>query len=550
MMKSAVLFVVFNRPDTTARVFETIRAAKPTRLYVAADGPRSGRAGEAVLCEQVRQLATQVDWPCKLYTRFQDANLGCKIGVSSAINWFFEYEEQGIVLEDDILAQPSFFEYCDEMLDRFKDDTKVSMVSGCNLLSKRLQMQQSYFFSRYVHIWGWATWRRAWKHYDVTMAQWPAWQASSVLPQLLDGNCELANFWEQIFNQVHAGKIDTWDYQWVFTCWMQGGLDILPRSNLIENLGFGPDATHTTMDTPELLLESVPRDLDFPLRHPTLVERSLFADQHFEQLVYGIQPTTLIKTEKPMPFQYIETLHRNKSGKVSDKWASYLPFYDNLFAPLREQPITLLEIGVQNGGSLETWSHYFNNATFLIGCDIDPKCAELSYDDPRVKVVVGDANVGPTFAAINAICNQFDVVIDDGSHKSNDVLNSFVNYFPMVKPGGVYVVEDAHCLYMNDFGGGVLHEFGAYAFFKRLVDVVSFQFWHEQVSINTYLRTFFDTSATPTFIQEGWVDSIEFKNSLITIRKAQTTGHSKLGERITTGSQAQVQNWGGKGSPN
>ena len=549
MMKSAVLFVVFNRPDTTARVFETIRAAKPPRLYVAADGPRSGRAGEAVLCEQVRQLATQVDWPCKLCTRFQDTNQGCKLGVSSAINWFFEHEEQGIVLEDDILAQPSFFEYCDEMLHRYRDDTKVYMVSGCNLLSKRLQMQQSYFFSRYVHIWGWATWRRAWKHYDVTMAQWPAWQASAALPQLLDGNCALANFWEQIFSQVHAGQIDTWDYQWVFTCWMQGGLDILPARNLIENLGFGPDATHTTMDTPQLLLESVPRDLDFPLRHPTLVERSLLADQHFEQLVYGIQPTTLIKTEKPMPFQSIETLHRNKSGKVSDKWASYLPYYDKLFAPLREQPITLLEIGVQNGGSLETWSHYFNNATLLIGCDIDPKCAELSYDDPRVKVVVGDANKGPTFAAINAICNQFDVVIDDGSHKSNDVLNSFVNYFPMVKPGGAYVVEDAHCLYMNDFDGGVLHEFGAYAFFKRLVDVVSFQFWHEQVSINTYLRTFFDTRSTPTFIQEGWVDSIEFKNSLITIRKAETAGHTKLGERITTGSLALVQTWGGKGSP-
>ena len=130
MMKSAVLFVVFNRPDTTARVFETIRTAKPPRLYVAADGPRAGRAGEAVLCAKVRQLAMKVDWPCKLYTLFQDTNLGCKIGVSSAINWFFEHEEEGIVLEDDILAQPSFFEYCDEMLDRYRDDTKVSMISG------------------------------------------------------------------------------------------------------------------------------------------------------------------------------------------------------------------------------------------------------------------------------------------------------------------------------------------------------------------------------------------------------------------------------------
>ena len=549
MMKSAVLFVVFNRPDTTARVFEAIRAVKPPRLYVAADGPRYGRDGEAMLCDHVRQLATQVDWPCKLFTHFQDINLGCKLGVSSAINWFFDHEEQGIVLEDDILAKPSFFEYCDEMLDRYRDDTRVSMVSGCNLLSKRLQMQQSYFFSRYVHIWGWATWRRAWKHYDVTMAQWPAKQASGALHNLLDGNIALANFWEQIFNLVYAGKIDTWDYQWVFACWMQGGLDILPARNLIENLGFGPDATHTTMETPQLLVESEPQDLVFPLLHPNSVARSLVADQHFERLIYNIQPTAPLFSEKPMPFPSIETLHRNKTGKVSDKWASYLPYYDKLFAPLREQSIALLEIGVQNGGSLETWSHYFNNATLLIGCDIDPKCAELHYEDARVKVVVGDANVGPTFTAISAICNQFDVVIDDGSHQSNDVLKSFVNYFPMVKPGGLYVVEDAHCLYMNDFGGGLLNEFGAYSFFKRLVDVVSFQFWNEQLSINNYLRTFFDTRATPSFILDGWIDSIEFKNSLIIIRKALTTGHNKLGERITTGNIAQVQAWGGTGSP-
>ena len=549
-MKSAVLFVVFNRPDTTARVFETIRAAKPPRLYVAADGPRVGRDGEVALCAQVRQLATQVDWPCKLFTLLRDTNLGCKMGVSTAINWFFEQEEQGVVLEDDILAQPCFFEYCDEMLELYKDDDKVSMVSGCNLLSKRLQMQQSYFFSRYVHIWGWATWRRAWKHYDVNMAQWPEWHARGNLEHVLDGDSTLAIFWETIFNQVYSGRMDTWDYQWVFTCWKQGGLDILPERNLIENLGFGPNATHTTMETPQLLVESVPQDLDFPLRHPTAVERSLVADQHFERLVFNIQPTTPIQTENPMSLTSIETLHRNKTGKISDKWASYLPYYDQLFAPLRKQPITLLEIGVQNGGSLETWSNYFDSATLLLGCDIDPKCAELRYDDPRVKVVVGDANVGPTFTAINAICNQFDIVIDDGSHKSYDVLNSFVNYFPMVKPGGVYVVEDAHCLYMNDFDGGLLHEFGAYAFFKRLVDVVSFQFWHEQVSINTYLRTFFNTRSTPTFIQEGWVDSIEFKNSLITIRKAPNAGHAKLGERITTGNLAQVQTWGGKGSPN
>lgn len=544
-MKSAVLFVVFNRPDTTARVFETIRAAKPPRLYVAADGPRVGRDGEVVLCDQVRKLATQVDWPCNLYTLFQDNNLGCKIGVSTAINWFFENEEQGIVLEDDILPQPSFFEYCDEMLDRYKNDTRVSMVSGCNLLSKRLEVQHSYFFSRYVHIWGWATWRRAWRHYDVNMIQWPAFQACGSLTKLLDGDIPLANYWERIFNQVHAGKIDTWDYQWVFTCWMQGGLEILPARNLIENLGFGPDATHTTMDTPQILLESSPQDLDFPMLHPNDVERSLVADLHFERLFYNIPPTSHKLPEKPMSMQSIETLHRTKTGKVSDKWASYLPYYDKLFESLRELPIKLLEIGVQNGGSLETWSHYFHNATLLTGCDIDPKCAALSYSDARINIVVGDANSAITYQKITELSSHFDVVIDDGSHKSTDIINSFINYFPLLSPGGVFVVEDTCCLFMDEFGGGVLSEFSAYAFFKRLTDIVNFQFWKNDVSINNYLRTFFDLRSTPTFILDGWIESIEFRNSIITIKKSFKPGHEKIGERIIVGSEAAVQNWGG-----
>lgn len=250
-----------------------------------------------------------------------------------------------------------------------------------------------------------------------------------------------------------------------------------------------------------------------------------------------------------MELKSIEALHRTKTGKVSDKWASYLPYYDALLAPLRHSPISMLEIGVQNGGSLETWSSFFANAKLLLGCDIDPKCEALRYDDPRVKIVVGDANASPTYQKILSMCQQFDLVIDDGSHVSMDIINSFINYFPHVAPGGVYVVEDAHCLYMNAYGGGILNEYSGYAFFKKLVDVISFQFWRDDLSIQNYLRTFFDLHKTPAFILEGWVESIEFKNSIITIRKAKQAGHDKLGERVTVGSVAQVQDWGGKGQP-
>jgi len=247
-----------------------------------------------------------------------------------------------------------------------------------------------------------------------------------------------------------------------------------------------------------------------------------------------------------MELQSIDTVHRIKTGKTSDKWASYLTYYDELFGPLRHQPVSLLEIGVQNGGSQETWAEYFKEAQLFVGCDIDPKCAELRYADPRIHIVVGDANAAPAFQKIAALSTRFDIVIDDGSHTSNDILRSFINYFPLLKPGGTFVIEDSCCLYMDGYGGGLLNEQNAYAFFKRLIDVVNFQFWRNDLSINNYLRTHFDLRSTPPFILDGWVNSIEFRNSIITVKKALTPTHDKLGERIIAGTDARVQTWSGK----
>ena len=247
-----------------------------------------------------------------------------------------------------------------------------------------------------------------------------------------------------------------------------------------------------------------------------------------------------------MELKSIDTLHRTKTGKISDKCNSYLTYYDHLFAPLRHKPISLLEIGVQNGGSQETWAEYFSEARLLVGCDIDPRCEALRYDDPRIKIVVGDANGQTAFQQITALSTSFDIIIDDGSHMSHDILRSFVNYFPLLKPGGVFVVEDTCCLYMNAFGGGLLNELSAQAFFKRLTDVLNFQFWKDEASIGTYLRTYFDLRSTPRFILEGWIESIEFRNSIITVRKSLAATHEKLGDRIIVGNVAAVQDWGGK----
>tara|TARA_B110000003_G_scaffold202077_1_gene200728 strand:- start:7757 stop:8521 length:765 start_codon:yes stop_codon:yes gene_type:complete len=236
----------------------------------------------------------------------------------------------------------------------------------------------------------------------------------------------------------------------------------------------------------------------------------------------------------------IEEIHKKNIGKVSDKWASYLPFYDQLFEKYRKEKLSLLEIGVQNGGSLETWKAYFDKANVLIGCDIDKQCGNLKYDDSRVHVVVGDANQSDTVKKIVNICGNFEIVIDDGSHQTNDIITSFLIYFPLVKPGGLYVIEDTHTLYMNSWGGGILNEFNAYSFFKKLIDVINIQFWKNEISIDVYFRTFFSLNQMPSFIKEGWVESIEFRNSMIIIKKSTIANNNKLGERIITGTDAQV----------
>jgi hypothetical protein len=246
-----------------------------------------------------------------------------------------------------------------------------------------------------------------------------------------------------------------------------------------------------------------------------------------------------------MSNETIRTLHTKKLGKVSDKWDSYLDYYDEALVSIRDQDVSILEVGVQNGGSLETWSTYFKNGKSFIGCDIDPNCAHLKYEDSRINIVIGDVNSQDAYNKITSIESSFDLVIDDGSHQSIDIINAFINYFGLVKPGGRYIIEDSHCLYMSSFGGGILNEYSAQYFFKKLTDIVSYQWWKSDSSIDVYLQTFFTKQAIPTFIADGWIDSIEFRNSIITIRKSKQSGHDKLGERVISGTDSLVQNWGG-----
>jgi hypothetical protein len=280
--RSPVLFIVFNRPDTTRRVFEAIKAARPSRLYVAADGPRD-RPGDLEKCAVVRRIATAVDWACDLKVLLSERNLGCKVAESRAMDWFFTNEPEGIILEDDVVPVPAFWRYCDELLERYREDPRVFAISGNNLIAKRFRPEHSYFFSRYPHGWGWAGWRRAWTHYDVAMGDWPRWRDEEGLARIAERDRRFEDFWRSIFDATHRGEVDTWDYQWFFTCWRAGGLTAIPGSNLTDNIGFGPDATHTAGRTPECVRECPPTTLAFPLRHPDSVERATRADRLFDK---------------------------------------------------------------------------------------------------------------------------------------------------------------------------------------------------------------------------------------------------------------------------
>lgn len=244
ILKTPILFLVFNRPICTEKVFKAIAAARPSKLYVAADGARTDRIGETDLCAQVRSIATKVDWECQVETRFQNENLGCREAVSGAIDWFFEHEEEGIILEDDCLPSSYFFEYAAAALARYRNNYKVMHIGGTSYQPMDGPLKTKYYFSNIPHIWGWATWRRAWKCYDRKLSGLREFVVSGKWREL-DEDIDICYFWIRCFYSAWSGKVNTWDYQWWFSVLMNNGLSILPAINLIENIGFSDDATHT-----------------------------------------------------------------------------------------------------------------------------------------------------------------------------------------------------------------------------------------------------------------------------------------------------------------
>ena len=282
LLETPVVLIVFNRPALTRRVFERIAEARPRRLLVIADGPRADRKGEWELCQETRKIACAVTWKCELQTNFAAVNMGCRGRMVSGLNWAFEQVEEAIILEDDILPDPSFFPFCEEMLQRYRMDTRVSMVTGFNVGADAMRTPESYYFSQLTHIWGWATWRRAWKSYDEHLTKWPEVKRSGALRRVFPEPSAL-RYWTPILEGMYRGTgPNTWDYQWMFTNITAERMAIAPQVNLVQNLGFGADATHSTdpHGAPKVGVES----LRFPLKHPPVVEPAYALDAIDQEL--------------------------------------------------------------------------------------------------------------------------------------------------------------------------------------------------------------------------------------------------------------------------
>lgn len=275
MLETPVAFLIFNRPETTRRVFAEIAQARPKRLLVVADGPRS--ATESEKCQAARKVVEEVNWDCEILTNYSDVNLGCKRRISSGLNWVFDICEEAIILEDDCLPTQSFFRFCKEMLGRYREDDRVMMISGNNFQFGRKRGSHSYYFSCYAHIWGWASWRAAWRYYDLEMSRWPMLRDTHWLYDIL-GDEKAVNHWANVLDQNYQGRVDSWDIQWIFTCWVNSGLTAISNQNLVSNIGFGVDATHTKSDI--YGVADLPSyELGFPLDHPMDVVRDRAADQ-------------------------------------------------------------------------------------------------------------------------------------------------------------------------------------------------------------------------------------------------------------------------------
>lgn len=297
LLAAPVAIIVFKRLDATQKMFETVRAARPKELFIIADGWRNDAEREK--CLAVREyLEKAVDWPCTVHTNYAEKNLGCKHRVVSGLDWVFSLTERAIILEDDCVPDQSFFRFCDELLERFKDDSRILQISGLNTQFNNPSFsagEASYYFSNLGEIWGWATWRRAWKLYDISIEKWPEAKVNGLLSRHFK-DPGVIDYWEHLFDEIYTARsephaFDAWAAQWVFARLLAGGVSAVPRTNLIVNFGDSDDAARVK-DLGSFVEEDFRRPvtpLTFPLVHPSTIEINHQADDHTLYRVFKIK---------------------------------------------------------------------------------------------------------------------------------------------------------------------------------------------------------------------------------------------------------------------
>lgn len=280
-----VVFIVFNRPHTTRKVFDVIKKINPKQLFIIADGARN--EAEKNLCDEVRSIVSSIDPRCEVHKNFADTNLGCRKRINTGISWVFEHVDKAIFLEDDCLPDTSFFQYCKELLEKYEDNPGVVMISGDKIHQELSSGEQSYYFSSFNHIWGWATWRRVWEQHDTEMKDWPSLKQTSLLTRIMLGDKKAVAFWKSRLQKGYSGITNTWDYQLQFTSWKINGLTIIPAKNLISNIGIYDEfATHQSQAN--LGYETKSSTLEFPLAHPEVVERDTANDLKEMRMYYRL----------------------------------------------------------------------------------------------------------------------------------------------------------------------------------------------------------------------------------------------------------------------
>lgn len=281
-IETPVAYLVYNRPKHVAKTFEAIRSARPGMLFLIADGPKPGSETDVAKCRQVREILESIDWPCKVFRNYAERNLGLKARISSGLDWVFSEVDRAIILEDDCLPHPDFFDFCDSLLHKYETDDRVWVITGDNFQNGKTRGNASYYYSKHPHCWGWATWKRAWRHFKPDIPFWPEWSRSENWNESHSGDDE-EEYWRGIFQNVYVGKINSWNYPWTACVWYHRGLTATPNVNLVTNIGFGAEGTHCLHEDNSL---TIPTQGILPIRHPSCISKDTEADRFASEKLF------------------------------------------------------------------------------------------------------------------------------------------------------------------------------------------------------------------------------------------------------------------------